>query len=142
MNRDAIVKGLVKPLTWFDRPDGQDARIGRYDQIAYGVSSLRRQWGYRRHGEVGLTVSYKGGPLFTDEQDAMKGAEADYRDRIAAALDVDKIVALVRAVEVPLQALRAFQSGATVEGTASDWADEAERALAAFRGDAISGEVG
>ena len=134
MNRDAIVKGLVKPLTWFDRPDGQDARIGRYDQIAYGVSSLRRQWGYRRHGEVGLTVSYKGGPLFTDEQDAMKGAEADYRDRIAAALDVDKIVALVEAVH-----------GVVSWGRAGDleWAvSYLSNALAAFRGDATGGEVG
>ena len=83
-------RGRVRPLVWGDRPDGLDYRIGRCGQISYCVRCENGQWGYSRHGDVGLTVSYKGLPLFTDEQDAINGAEVDHRARILAALDPDR----------------------------------------------------
>ncbi len=89
-------RGRVRPLVWGDRPDGLDYRIGRCGQISYCVRCENGQWGYSRHGDVGLAVSYKGLPLFTDEQDAINGAEVDHRARILAALEPDPAVARMR----------------------------------------------
>jgi hypothetical protein len=77
----------VKPLVWYGKPDGQAQRIGRCGDIAYSVRYDMGAWGYKRHGESGLTVSYKGGRTFTDEADAINGADVDHEARIMDALE-------------------------------------------------------
>ncbi|WP_370342944.1 hypothetical protein [Pararhodobacter marinus] len=78
----------VKPLEWFDQPEGESYRIGRCDQVAYAVErSESGQWGYKRQGQAGLCVSEVGGQLFRGEEDAMRGADIDHKRRILAALE-------------------------------------------------------
>ena len=76
----------VKPLEWYGKPEGQDQRIGRCGDIAYSVRFDMGSWGYTRSGKSGLTVGYKGGPLFKDEADAINGADVDHEFRILAAI--------------------------------------------------------
>jgi hypothetical protein len=78
----------VKPLVWYGKPEGQDQRIGRCGDIAYSVRYDMGAWGYTRQGESGLTISYKDGRTFTDEADAINGADVDHEARIMAALDL------------------------------------------------------
>jgi hypothetical protein len=80
---------MIKPLIWYDKPKGQDARIGRCASVAYSVSNKLGSWGYTRQGDVGHTISYKGCCVFTDEQDAMDGADEDHVNRITETLNAD-----------------------------------------------------
>lgn len=106
----------VKPLEWFDKPEGQDVRIGRCGEVSYGVECQNGSWGYRREGQVGLVV---GRPwyIFRDEQDAMRGAEEDHETRIrsallpagqpAPAMDVREAARVLLADEASIQQLAA-----------------------------------
>lgn len=127
-------RGRVRPLVWGDRPDGLDYRIGRCGQISYCVRCENGQWGYSRHGDVGLTVSYKGLPLFTDEQDAINGAEVDHRARILSALEPDPAVVRMReALELAANRLHRcsvdYDTGTYEFIETGEWADEARAAL-------------
>lgn len=98
MDRDTILRALVKPLEWhhFDVwtwwaecPPG-----------TYHVEE--RNGGWRVQLRVGGLVHDVLATEDTTPEDlaaAQAAAEADYRARIAAALDLDKIAALVEAVE-------------------------------------------
>ncbi len=82
MERDKLLKALVKPLGKWTRNRMGDWCAGDYTimgQRLYHNSDLYKGRGYR---------SLKA---------AQAAAEADYRARIAAALDLDKVVALVEA---------------------------------------------
>ena len=80
-------KPRIKPLIWYGKPEGQDVRIGRCGDIAYSVRFDMDNWGYTRKGESGLIISYKGGPIFQCEADAIDGADVDHEARILAALE-------------------------------------------------------
>ena len=80
-------KPRIKPLIWYGKPEGQDVRIGRCGDIAYSVRFDMDNWGYTRKGESGLIISYKGGPIFQCEADAIDGADVDHKTRILAALE-------------------------------------------------------
>jgi len=91
MLAEARAKGIreavqIKPLTWYDIPEGQDCRIGRCGQTAYSVRFKMGHWGYSRSGYAGHIVSGKGTPYFTTEKEAMQGADTDHRERILEAL--------------------------------------------------------
>ena len=76
----------VRPLVWYNQPEGQDVRIGRCGQIAYAVGFKLGAWGYQRHGDSGHTISRPGGVSFKDERDAIDGADEDHERRILEAL--------------------------------------------------------
>lgn len=90
MDKDELIRGIVKGLEW-----EADARFpfssfaGRHD-ITYEISD---------QGKEGWMVCFPGGTFghYPSLAAAQAVAEADYRARIAAALDLDKIVALVEA---------------------------------------------
>jgi len=91
MLAEARAKGIreavqIKPLTWYDIPEGQDCRIGRCGRTAYSVRFKMGHWGYSRSGYAGHIVSGKGAPYFTTEKEAMEGADRDHRERILEAL--------------------------------------------------------
>ncbi|MDR6266568.1 hypothetical protein [Roseobacter sp. N2S] len=80
----------VKPIVWYDKPDGQEVRIGRADNgDAYSVKCDFGTWGYtnRRHG-AGFITSRLGGVSFIDEDDAISGANEDHERHILSALDI------------------------------------------------------
>jgi hypothetical protein len=99
-----MTDSIVKPLEWYEKPDGQKTRIGRCGQISYGVSFEMGNWGYRRRGDVGHVVSRPGTAFFNSEADAMRGAEEDHEARALSALTADPramvAAALERAAEV------------------------------------------
>ena len=77
----------VKPLFWYDPPEGETYRIGRCGQIAYTVQFDFGRWGYRSNHTNGFVISRKGGVLFKDQADAMAGCDEDHERRIRAVLD-------------------------------------------------------
>lgn len=91
MTHDEIIAAICKPLVWgaFDEEClRSDSVLGRYEIM----------WGFY-NGQTSLDVPDPRGtntwhPTLAD---AKAAAEAHYRARIAAALDIDKIVALVKA---------------------------------------------
>lgn len=85
--RADLAKPRVKPLVWYDKPEGQEQRIGRCGRTSYGVRFKMGLWGYQRSGERGHVVSHFGGALFKDEADAMLGANNDHERRILEALE-------------------------------------------------------
>ena len=84
-----IIAGLVKPLVWEHHPMGFIAAppTGR----AYIID-------IRVKGRVMFIKGIDPPPQVDSVGPAQAAAEADYRSRIAAALDVEKIAALVEAV--------------------------------------------
>ena len=90
MTQEQIVAALVNPLAWipYETDDGTrgvhaDATFGKYLCVPSG-------W---------FLVGQTGWMDETDLAAAQAAAEADYRSRIAAAMDVGKIAALVEALE-------------------------------------------
>lgn len=90
MTQEQIVAALVNPLAWipYETDDGTrgvraDATFGKYLCVPSG-------W---------FHVCQTGWMDETDLAAAQAAAEADYRSRIAAAMDVGKIAALVEALE-------------------------------------------
>ena len=83
----ADVSTKIKALKWYDKPEGQEMRIGRCGQTSYAVSFQLGRWGYNRRGGAGHTVSRMGGTMFVDEKDAMNGADEDHEIRIRECLE-------------------------------------------------------
>ena len=125
MNRDAIVKGLVKPLVW------TEAAPKNWVAYPYKVYPIEGVWllgGTGRPYEHHNTI-----------EAAKSAATADYYAKVTAALDLDKIVALVEALEyVAAGPMEATLMEAWIRGRMAD----ASVALAAFRAAATGGEVG
>lgn len=99
-----IVAGLVKPLVWEDLEDQSIAAapVGHYVADAYmGNGRVELIVGWPRSG---MHVVWRHDNPRAGTDDLKAAAEADYAPRIAAALDVDKIVALVKALE-PFKAM-------------------------------------
>jgi hypothetical protein len=119
-----ILERIIRPLVWIENPDtseggwlgGSDANIGP----TYHV--MDDGWCYHRS------------MFWRDASDlaaAQAAAEADYRERIAAALEVDKIVALVEAGE---RALAYIEGDEAAHGRNFGEGNVLRAALAAFRG--------
>lgn len=99
----------VKPIVWYDKPDGQEVRIGRADNgDAYSVKFDFGTWGYtnRRYGD-GFIASRLGGVSFIDEDDAISGANEDHELHILSALDISpaRPVTVQEAAKVLLDAM-------------------------------------
>ncbi len=154
MDRDAIVKALVKPLVWRDTKSTNQRHEAVIFEAMYEVcledDGLEDDgWFFWNDGDEGY------GPYNTLAA-AQAAADADYRARIAAALHVEKIAALVEALE-PFKAMsgelfaRNWNKDDVVIAldnprdphrlTFGDFLELHAR-LAAFRGDATGGEVG
>lgn len=90
MDRDAIVKALVKGLEW--NTDGDVAwSLGRAPR--YSITRVFA-WGCKlRYGN--MDINHPDGGWHPSVDAAQAAAEADYRARVAAALRVDLIEALV-----------------------------------------------
>lgn len=91
-----ILAGMVKPLVWELDPDRPEDYPKWTAATEFGktYSVFKARWGAQdKWGYVG-----EDGFCHTPEA-AQAAAEADYRARIAAALEVDKIGALVEAVD-------------------------------------------
>ena len=127
MDRDAIVKALVKGLEWdAAKSDGYwRVRIeGHITYEVYGLSDSRF---------ILDRIDALGGKTIGDFPTlaaAQAAAEADYRARIGAALRVDLIEALVEAADMAMKCNDACAPGF------SSAMDDLRTALAAFRGDA------
>lgn len=130
-----ILAGMVKPLVWDESLRGRwigtpSVKLG---DLAFWV--FQRSDGYIRH------VSGHGTSVYPTLAAAQAAAEADYRSRIAAALEVDKIVALVEASVSALDDLDEWtEIAAALEHAGFNMDDTADRAnrlraaLAALRG--------
>lgn len=124
MDRDAIVKALVKPLVWRDTKSTNQRHEAVIFEAMYEVCLEDDGWFFWNDGDEGY------GPYNTLAA-AQAAAEADYRARIADALHIDKIAALVDLLNEPVATHRN-----------EDWLARRHAALAAFHGDATGGEVG
>ncbi len=93
MSDKLMIRALVKPLVWEDRSGFQTAQTpwGRY---AMG-----------QRGEIWIWAWNGQDERADSEAAAQAAAEADYRARIGAALDLDKIAALVEALRLADAAL-------------------------------------
>lgn len=105
--------GIVKPLKWY-------GDIGRCDNgRAYSLefSKVAKLWGYKTSYQVGLTLSYKGGNMFTDKEDARKGAEIAHKNFILEALEYSPhtsqpdVTELVECLKVGLNNLTVVDKG-------------------------------
>lgn len=131
MTQEQIVAALVNPLAWipYETDDGTrgvhaDATFGKYLCVPSG-------W---------FLVGQTGWMDETDLAAAQAAAEADYRSRIAAAMDVGKIAALVEALECINRVLhfdlrRMIEFGDDYNQAVKDAADAATAALQAIAGD-------
>ncbi len=115
----------VKPLVWYDRPDGQASRIGRCGDVAYGVECVGDGvWSFRRAGEKGRVIAVNGGPVFADEEDAMRGADLDHLRRIRAALEPapgPDVAALVEALRRIAGGMGGWSASMLASATLATW---------------------
>ncbi len=137
MDKDELIRGLVKPLIW---ESGlfcdQDAFYSAYPNPGWSVvqfSSRNGRW----------AVDDPFGNASDDDwetaSEAKAAAEADYRARIAAALDLDKLRALVEAGKnaiVAMQESRGVIVSKREHAVLTEAVADLRAALAAFRGDA------
>lgn len=129
MDRDAIVKALVKGL---DAPTAEKEvsiapPMTRANQIGHALLS----------GDMDpLQCLCRVEDVLKYAERIIAGFQADYRARIAAALHVEKIAALVEAV------ISEREGACQDVGLQLAASDRVDAALAAFRGDATGGEVG
>ncbi len=86
---DKLIRALVKPLEWED--DGSHRHVAVGGAETFIIADMWR-------AVRGSGFSYRG-QAFLALAAAQAAAEADYRARIAAALDLDKIAALVEAAD-------------------------------------------
>jgi len=89
MTKDEILRAVVKPLVWVPNPDSSERGT-----VAVGAGKTYHACddGWTPHRQMRWTEALSLAA-------AQAAAEADYRARVAAVLDVDKIAALVEAAE-------------------------------------------
>jgi hypothetical protein len=134
MDNDKLIRGLVKGLVW--RQSGGDYKAGEAFITRSAVSFAPIEVILTRNGWW-LNVDCK---TYPDLAAAQAAAEADYRARIAAALDGDALAKLIREAEargMERAAATAYRICAeTRHVTLGRQAEEAIRAeAAAIRGD-------
>lgn len=99
---DAILRAIVKPLKWTCVSWGGDGIEGEDDDgweadVPVGGIPYRIDW--LGHGVFQLTTPDDGMTKLWSLSDAKADAEADYRARIAASLNLDLIERMVEAAE-------------------------------------------
>lgn len=125
MDNAAIVKALVKPLVWHEQTRAKGFITGQWWAEAMSGAYLISVYTTENDGCL-LSLGH-----FMREADtrhptlaaAQAAAEADYQARIAAALHIDKIAALVDVLSEPVATHRD-----------ADWITRRRVAIAAFRG--------
>lgn len=90
MTKDEILRAVVKPLVWVPNPDSSERGT-----VAVGAGKTYHACddGWTPHRQMRWTEALSLAA-------AQAAAEADYRARVAAVLDVDKIAALVEAAVI------------------------------------------
>jgi hypothetical protein len=77
----------IKSLTWY----GDIGRCGGFYYSVKKQDGPEGSWGYTEQRNPGLVISFKGGRLFETREDAVKGAEISFRNKILQALEDDHI---------------------------------------------------
>jgi hypothetical protein len=143
MDKDQIVKALVKGLKWEQTTSGFWRGVGQL-HISYLAAVSKSE---NHVGEWRLGGPWDGFIYHPTLAAAQAAAEDDYRSRIAAALDLDKIAGLVEAGDKLAQTMAdMLVAGDVIRnlsalGRDSLWGEvnTIRAALAAFRGDASEG---